>query len=84
MFRHKVITGYANGIVKIWDIHTEDPAASLGSLITESEVCEEHSVTSVCMSSTLCAAGYNNGKSFMAEGFIHIHYCTEVGISCAK
>ncbi len=65
IFKDKAIAGYANVLVKIWDIFNEKPVASVGSAHNESETndyeAHENSIECVCMNDFICAAGYSNG-----------------------
>jgi len=61
VFNNSIIAGYANGLIKLWDIFSEKPTASFGMLLSEAESDRNSSITHVHGNNFIAAAGFTNG-----------------------
>ena len=63
VFNNSIIAGYANGLIKLWDIFSEKPTASFGMLLSEAESDRNSSITHVHGNNSIAAAGFTNGET---------------------
>ena len=71
VFGNNVVAGYANGLIKLWDIFSESPTASFGALLSETESSRDVSITSVDANSSIIGTSYSNGNFYFSAVDFH-------------